>query len=102
VTIAHDGRERRFGARQAVPLAELGTFHLPYDTIALPAEIPVPPEASAGDAGAPPAEVLALAALREKARARQDWVEADNLRQQILGLGWSLQDTTTGPRILPL
>jgi cyanophycinase-like exopeptidase len=101
VTIARDGREQRFGARQMIPLAELGTFHLPYDSIALPAEIPAPPEASARDAGAPPPEVLALAARREKARAMQDWVEADNLRQQILELGWSLQDTTAGPRLAP-
>jgi cyanophycinase-like exopeptidase len=102
VTIVSGGREQIFGARQLVPLAQLGTFHLPYESVPLPAEIPAPPEAPASAAGAPPQEVLALAARREDARARQDWAEADELRQRILELGWNLQDTPTGPRLLPL
>jgi cyanophycinase-like exopeptidase len=102
VTIVRDGREQFFGARQVVPLATLGDFHLPYESVPLPAEIPAPPAALARDAGTPPQELLSLAARREDARARQDWGEADHLRQRILELGWSLQDTSSGPRLLPL
>jgi cyanophycinase-like exopeptidase len=102
VTIVRDGREQHFGTHQVVPLAALGTFHLPYEGIPLPSELPAPPEEPAAGSDAPPQEVLALAARREKARAMQDWVEADHLRQQILELGWNLQDTAAGLRLLPL
>jgi cyanophycinase-like exopeptidase len=102
VTVVRDGRERRFGAREKVPLASLGTFHRPYESIALPPEIPAPPEATARAAEAPPPEeVLSLVAQREKAREIQDWVEADNLRDRILELGWILQDTADGPSLVP-
>jgi cyanophycinase-like exopeptidase len=101
VTILRDDREQRFGARQVVPLAALGTFHLPYESIPLPAALPAPPVAPEATSGAPPQEVIALAARREQARAMQDWAEADELRQQILELGWTLQDTVSGPRLLP-
>jgi hypothetical protein len=101
VTVVRDGREQRFGAREKVPLAALGTFHQPYESIPLPSEIQAPPEATAQDAGAPPEEVRSLAAQREKEREIQDWVESDNLRERILELGWIVQDTADGPRLVP-
>jgi cysteinyl-tRNA synthetase len=101
VTVVRDGREQRFGARGTIPLAALGTFHQPYESIPLPSEIQALPEATARDAGGTPEEVLSLLAQREKAREIQDWVEADNLRERILELGWILQDTVDGPRLAP-
>ncbi|MFY9492944.1 MAG: cysteine--tRNA ligase [Minisyncoccia bacterium] len=47
----------------------------------------------------PPAEVMVLAAAREKARANKDFAKADELRDQISRLGWEVDDTPSGPRI---
>ncbi len=103
VTVIRDGREQRFGARQKIPLAALGTFHPPTETIALPPEIPAPPEASALDEAAGPSrEIQELVAQREMAREIQDWTEADRLREKILELGWSVQDSADGPRLMPV
>jgi len=102
VTVIREDREQRFGARQKVPLAALGTFHSPFESILLPPEIPAPPEASAQTSVAPPSqEVQTMMAQREKAREMQDWAEADNLRARIFELGWNLQDSVDGPRLLP-
>ncbi|MEK7609034.1 MAG: DALR domain-containing protein, partial [Patescibacteria group bacterium] len=46
-----------------------------------------------------PAEVTALTAEREKARAEKDFAKSDELREQIKKLGWEVEDTPTGPKI---
>ena len=48
---------------------------------------------------ATPAEVLALVAKREEARAAKDWAESDRLRERIAGLGWNVKDTKDGPKL---
>jgi hypothetical protein len=48
----------------------------------------------------PTAEVLALAQARQQARLRKDWAEADRLRAQIATLGWTIQDTPAGPKLI--
>jgi cysteinyl-tRNA synthetase len=45
------------------------------------------------------AEVNALVAQRETARAQRDWPLADRLRKRIEGLGYSLEDTSGGTKI---
>jgi cysteinyl-tRNA synthetase len=42
-----------------------------------------------------------LAQSREEARRRKDWKEADRLRGEILKLGYVVEDTPQGPRLLP-
>ncbi len=49
----------------------------------------------------PPAEVQRLVAERTEARRRRDWRRADELREQIHGLGWCVEDTAAGPRLTP-
>ena len=49
-----------------------------------------------------PEEVTILAEARRQARIRQDWLNADALRQKILSLGWSIQDTPEGQKIVRL
>ena len=46
-----------------------------------------------------PSNVQALLDERQAARARRDWMAADNLRDQIAALGWQVLDTPQGPRI---
>lgn len=48
----------------------------------------------------PPADVLALVKERQEARANKDWVAADQVRQQIAALGWQIQDTPEGPKVV--
>lgn len=46
-----------------------------------------------------PKEVLDIVKEREKARKNKDWKKADELREKINTLGYSLEDTTSGPII---
>ncbi|MFO3796429.1 MAG: hypothetical protein ACK8QZ_03980 [Anaerolineales bacterium] len=48
-----------------------------------------------------PDEIRRLVELREQARRNRDWAIADMLRAEILRLGWQIQDTREGPRLLP-
>ena len=45
----------------------------------------------------PPSQIIELVRKRENARARRDWKDADNLRQEITSLGWEVRDTPEGP-----
>ena len=46
-----------------------------------------------------PDDVAMLAEARKQARIRHDWLNSDILRQKILSLGWSVQDTPEGQKI---
>jgi cysteinyl-tRNA synthetase len=48
----------------------------------------------------PSADVLALADQREQARANKKWSESDRLRDQISALGWIVQDTKDGQKLV--
>lgn len=48
-----------------------------------------------------PAEVQELVDRREAARKERDWDRADELREQIEELGWSVSDTADGPVVEP-
>jgi cysteinyl-tRNA synthetase len=47
----------------------------------------------------PPAEVLQLAKERETARREKNWKRSDQLRDQILALGWETRDTKDGQKL---
>ncbi|MCC6796647.1 MAG: cysteine--tRNA ligase [Candidatus Hydrogenedentes bacterium] len=46
-----------------------------------------------------PAEILALVTERQQARRAKDFKRADEIRDQLLGAGWVLEDTPDGPRV---
>jgi cysteinyl-tRNA synthetase len=48
-----------------------------------------------------PEEVKRLAGQRAEARARGDFSLADDLRQEIVRLGWEVQDVAEGYRLIP-
>jgi cyanophycinase-like exopeptidase len=58
-----------------------------------------PPPASAIDE-VPPPEVVALAEARQADRGRKDWAAADDHRHQITNLGWTVQDTPEGFKLV--
>ena len=47
----------------------------------------------------PPADVAQLVNEREKARREKNWKRSDELREQIVALGWELRDTKDGPKV---
>lgn len=47
-----------------------------------------------------PAEVSALAERREAARQAKDWATSDMLRKELQNLGFDVEDTNSGPRII--
>ena len=48
----------------------------------------------------PSAEVLELVERRQQARAGKQWAESDRLREQISALGWTVQDTKDGQKLI--
>jgi cysteinyl-tRNA synthetase len=50
---------------------------------------------------APPLEVAQLAKERENARREKNWQRSDELRDQILALGWEVRDTKDGQKLTP-
>jgi cysteinyl-tRNA synthetase len=54
------------------------------------------------EAEAAPAEIVALAEARERAREAKDFHEADRLRDEIATAGWEVQDVADGFRLIPL
>jgi hypothetical protein len=48
----------------------------------------------------PSPEVLALVDQRQQARLGKQWAESDRLREQIAALGWTVQDTKDGQKLV--
>jgi cysteinyl-tRNA synthetase len=48
-----------------------------------------------------PGELISLAELRQDARGRRDFEEADRLREEIAAAGWEVQDVADGFRLIP-
>lgn len=49
-----------------------------------------------------PEEVLALVQERQEAKEARDYARADAIRDQVLSLGYKIEDTPQGARLLPL
>jgi cysteinyl-tRNA synthetase len=58
--------------------------------------------ASLAERTEPPAEAVALAEQRERARVRRDFKEADRLRGELAALGWEVRDVADGFQLVPL
>jgi len=95
-------------------LAEIGSFQPPNPAEGLPPDLwaslqangrtAQPASPAASDALPPqpvPPEVMRLVEAREAARQRRDWPAADKLRNEVLALGWQIQDTATGAAVKP-
>ena len=59
-------------------------------------------EVAGGGDGDVPAEVAALAAERDEARAAKDWARADAIRDELQADGWLVEDTPEGTLVRPV
>lgn len=105
ITLLRGQEERRFTASSTFPLTLLGKVHFPYHPeqgirTEIWEWIQAGQEEETDKILIPP-EVQELVNIREKARQERDWAKADVLREEILRLGWQVQDTREGPRLLP-
>ncbi len=48
----------------------------------------------------PPEEIIALAEKRQQARVNKQWGESDQLRNEIAALGWTVQDSKEGYKLV--
>ena len=46
-----------------------------------------------------PAAALRLLELRQQARQGKNWAEADRVRNELVAMGWVIQDTPQGPKL---
>lgn len=106
VTVLQSPRVQQFGGRQSFPLATLGPWRRPEPASGIPvqvwAEVLAAQSQTPDTKPAIPGEVLALMDQRQAARARREWVTADELRQRIAALGWSVSDTPDGSHLEPM
>lgn len=107
VSLVRECDPKIYPAGTTFPLDEIATLSLPGE---LAGSISpsvwemlqnTPPPASGMD-DAPPPEVVRLADERQAARARGEWSAADGYRRQITDLGWSVQDTPEGPKLVKI
>ena len=84
------------------PLAELGQVRTPEPLEAgIPSKVwKMVTSADEAENDGPPEEVRELAAWRQNARDEKDWAESDRLRDEIAELGWQVQDTPEGPKLV--
>jgi hypothetical protein len=104
VTLVRECNPEIYPAGSSFPLLDLGNLNSPS-----PLQGGISPEAweltrdvppLAGVTDGPPPAVLALAERRQAARSVKDWALADSLRREMDTLGWSVQDTPEGPKII--
>jgi len=104
VSLVRDCEPKMYAAGAKFQLKELGELNLPQ-----PIERGIPQkvwkmlgDAPPKDDDKPPMEVLDLADQRQQARAAKSWAESDRIREKIVALGWNVQDTKEGQKIVRL
>ena len=109
ITILRAGKTQVFRSGDQFPLDILGEWQIPEGHTGIPA--PVWKAALQAERERitdrqaklqPPPEILSLVEEREHARADQDWIRADSLREQLAERGWQIKDTPQGSQLTPI
>ena len=102
VSLVRECNPEMFPSGSRFPLSELGEVHLPD-----PLETEIPPHVwemcvnpPPLDGDQPSEQVIALVQQRLLARASKNWSESDKLRDEITALGWSVQDSKDGYKLV--
>lgn len=105
VVVQQGDTQRAFATGMEFSISELGDFQpVPNDDV--PATLLNDIQRARTDLAAttpqPTEEALALAESRQSARQAKEWQRADALRNQLLILGWQVQDTPNGVVLIPV
>jgi hypothetical protein len=102
VSLVRECDPEMFPSGSKFPLSELGEVRLPD-----PVEKDIPAQAwemclnaPALEGDRPSDEVTVLVERRAAARANKNWAESDKLRDEISALGWTVQDSKDGSRLV--
>jgi hypothetical protein len=102
VSLVRECDPEMFPSGSKFPLSELGEVRLPD-----PVEKDIPAQAwemclnaPALEDNRPSDEVTVLVERRAAARANKNWAESDKLRDEISALGWTVQDSKDGSRLV--
>jgi hypothetical protein len=102
VSLVRECDPEMFPSGSRFPLSELGEVHLPH-----PLEKDISEKAWDMCLNAPPLEedqpseeVIILVKKRAAARADKNWAESDKLRDEIAALGWTVQDSKEGYKLV--
>ena len=102
MSLVRECNPEMFPSGSKFPLSELGETRLPD-----PLEEDIPPHVWDMCINAPPLEddqpseqVIALVEQRLLARANKNWSESDKLRDEIASLGWAVQDSKDGYKLV--
>ena len=102
VSLVRDCAHEMYASGAKFPLSELGEFRVP-DPLAkdIPSAIwEMVFHASTREEATPSDEVVALAEERVSARANKNWADSDKLRDEISALGWTVQDSKDGYKLV--
>lgn len=104
VTMMRKGKQQVITTGQTITFEEIEGFCLPDLDQVISSEIKDRILDSSFDRPHPEpgSEILDLVKHRQNARENQDWVRADQLRDQLLSMGWTVKDTSSGPELEPL
>jgi hypothetical protein len=100
VTLIRDGHEHHYTHHMVFDLQMLGEFRIQKPEMGLPPgvwDFVLNHVNQSEKISSPSSQVMRLVEERENARHRKDWENADNLRLEILNLGWQVRDTPQGP-----
>jgi len=102
VSIARECDPEMYATGSVFSLSELGELRLPEPLHAgIPRDVwEMVAVADESEENTPPEEVQALVEQRQKARDEKNWAESDRLRDEIAELGWTVQDTPEGPKLV--
>ncbi|HUF00273.1 MAG TPA: hypothetical protein VMN99_13530 [Anaerolineales bacterium] len=102
VSLVRECNPEMYPSGSKFPLSELGEFRIPD-----PVERDIPPRvwdmclsATLLEEDQPSEDVLALVEQRLIARANKNWGESDKLRDKIAALGWTVQDSKDGYKLV--
>jgi cyanophycinase-like exopeptidase len=98
------GEGKTYTTGKHYPLCEIGNFQIQEQWKDLPNDVWQEAQAARRQVRdenrtAPPTRISDLVSKRETARSQKDWRSADDLRAEIVKLGWQVKDTPGGPEI---
>lgn len=102
VSVVRECDPGMFPSGSTFAISEFGEYHVPH-----PIDRDIPAHVWDMVVNAPPLEedkpsdeAIALAEKRQQARVDKDWSKSDKLRDEITALGWTVQDTKEGQKLI--